>query len=118
MAIRSTILYISSGVHGSSRMAQLRTAQRPLTTAQQAPPLGVAGDAVKGGWAEPRRIATAVVGPWETDPTLVHYAQFDSGVVKGPGAVDFRLGSPIGDALKGHNVIAGFSSAQDRHQPL
>ncbi|WP_151197709.1 MULTISPECIES: hypothetical protein [Mycobacterium ulcerans group] len=90
-------------------VAQLDTGNYPTSPA---PPLGVAGDAVKGGWAEARRIATAVVGPWETDPTLVHYAQFDSGVVKGPGAVDFRLGSPIGDALKGHNVIAGFSSAR------
>ncbi len=75
-------------------------------------PLGVAGDALRGGWAEGRRLAGAVVGPWEVDPDLIGYAQIDSGVVKDADAVNELLGTPIGDALGGHNLLAGFSSSR------
>ncbi|OOK65421.1 hypothetical protein BZL29_7901 [Mycobacterium kansasii] len=56
-------------------------------------PLGVAGDAMNGGWAEGRRLASAVVGPWEVDADLVNYAQIDSGVVKDTDAVNAELGA-------------------------
>ncbi|EFG79725.1 hypothetical protein HMPREF0591_0346, partial [Mycobacterium parascrofulaceum ATCC BAA-614] len=75
-------------------------------------PLGIAGDAMNGGWAEGRRLASAVVGPWEVDADLVNYAQIDSGVVKDTDAVNAELGAPLGDALGGHNLIAGFSSSR------
>src|SRR5690349_8270146 len=46
------------------------------------PPLGVAGAPREGGWAEARRLATNVAGPWEVDPALTQYAQVDTGPVK------------------------------------
>lgn len=75
-------------------------------------PLGVAGDAMHGGWAEGRRLAGAVVGPWEADADLIDYAQIDSGVVKDTDAVNAELGAPMGEALRGHNLLAGFSSSR------
>ncbi|OJZ65774.1 hypothetical protein BRW65_27940 [Mycobacterium paraffinicum] len=75
-------------------------------------PLGDAGDALRGGWAEGRRLAGAVVGPWEVDRDLTDYAQIDSGVVKDTDAVNALLGIPLGDALRGHNLLAGFSSSR------
>lgn len=75
-------------------------------------PLGVAGDAMHGGWAEGRRLANAVVGPWEVDADLIDYAQLESGVVKDTDAVNSLLGAPMGEALNGHNLLAGFSSAR------
>lgn len=75
-------------------------------------PLGVAGDALRGGWAEGRRVAAAVVGPWEVDADLIDYAQLESGVVKDTDAVDALLGAPMGKALNGHHLLAGFSSAR------
>jgi hypothetical protein len=74
------------------------------------PPLGAAG--VHGGWAEARRLATNVVGPWEVDSGLIDYAQIDSGVVKDYDAVNALLGAPMGDGLAGHNFVAGFSSSR------
>lgn len=76
------------------------------------PPLGVAGDALRGGWAEGRRLAGALVGPWEVDPDLVDFAQLQSGVVKDADAVNSLLGAPLGEALNGHNLLAGFCSAR------
>ena len=76
------------------------------------PPLGVAGDPMNGGWAEGRRLASAVVGPWEVDADLIDYAQLQSGVVKDTDAVNSLLGAPMGEALGGHNLLAGFSSAR------
>lgn len=76
------------------------------------PPLGTAGDPLRGGWAEGRRLASAVVGPWEVDPDLIDYAQIDSGVVKDTDAVNALLGAPMGEALNGHNLLAGFSSSR------
>ncbi|OBB66541.1 hypothetical protein [Mycobacterium sp. 852014-50255_SCH5639931] len=76
------------------------------------PPLGVAGDALRGGWAEGRRLAGAVVGPWEVDADLIDYAQIDSGVVKDTDAVSALLGSPMGEGLNGHNLMAGFSGSR------
>lgn len=75
-------------------------------------PLGVAGDALRGGWAEGRRLASVVVGPWEVDADLIDYAQIESGVVKDVDAVNALLGAPLGEALNGHNLLAGFSSAR------
>ncbi|KEP42290.1 hypothetical protein [Mycobacterium kansasii] len=75
-------------------------------------PLGVAGDAINGGWAEGRRLASAVVGPWEVDTDLIDYTQIDSGVVKDTDAVNAELGAPLGEALGGHNLVAGFSSSR------
>lgn len=75
-------------------------------------PLGVAGDAMNGRWAEGRRLAGTVVGPWEVDPDLIEYAQIDSGVVKDTDAVNAKLGAPLGEALNGHNLLAGFSSSR------
>ncbi|MGD1256921.1 hypothetical protein ACKUT9_22085 [Mycobacterium seoulense] len=75
-------------------------------------PLGTAGDGLRGGWAEGRRLAGAVVGPWEADPDLIDYAQVDSGVVKDADAVNSLLGIPIGEGLGGHNLLAGFSSSR------
>lgn len=76
------------------------------------PPLGVAGDALRGGWAEGRRLAGAVVGPWEVDADLIDYAQIDSGVVKDTDAVNALLGSPMGEGLNGRNLVAGFSGSR------
>lgn len=76
------------------------------------PPLGTAGDTLRGGWAEGRRLAAAVVGPWEVDADLIDYAQIDSGVVKDTDSVNTLLGAPLGDALSGHNLLAGFSSSR------
>lgn len=76
------------------------------------PPIGVAGDALQGGWAEGRRLASAVVGPWEVDPDLIDFAQLESGVVKDTDAVNSLLGAPLGEALNGHHLLAGFSSAR------
>jgi hypothetical protein len=76
------------------------------------PPLGVAGEAREGGWAEARRMATNIVGPWEVDPSLSGYAQSDTGVIKGPDGVNALLGAPLGDGLAGHKLVAGFSSAR------
>ncbi|CDO91328.1 hypothetical protein AWC29_06535 [Mycobacterium triplex] len=75
-------------------------------------PLGLAGDALRGGWAEGRRLASVVVGPWEVDADLIDYAQIESGVVKDVDAVNALLGAPLGEALNGHNLLAGFSSAR------
>lgn len=75
-------------------------------------PLGTAGDELRGGWAEGRRLATAVVGPWEVNPDLIGFAQLESGVVKDIDAVDALLGAPLGQALNGHHLLAGFSSAR------
>jgi hypothetical protein len=79
------------------------------------PPLGVAGDAMHGGWAEARRLATNVLGPWEADSSLIDYAQIDSGVVKDYDAVDALLGAPMGSGLAAHNFVAGFSSSRHTH---
>ncbi|MDD4865699.1 MAG: hypothetical protein PHQ28_00780 [Mycobacterium sp.] len=76
------------------------------------PALGAAGDAQRGGWAEGRRLAANVVGPWEVDPNLVDYAQIDSGVVQGTDTLNTLLGAPLGDALSGHHLLAGFSSSR------
>lgn len=76
------------------------------------PPIGVASDALQGGWAEGRRLASAVVGPWEVDPDLIDFAQMESGVVKDTDAVNSLLGAPLGEALNGHHLLAGFSSAR------
>jgi hypothetical protein len=76
------------------------------------PPLGTAGDAMHGGWAEGRRLASVLVGPWEVDADLIDYAQLQSGVVKDTDAVNSLLGAPMGEALRGHNLLAGFSSAR------
>lgn len=76
------------------------------------PALGIAGNPVEGGLVESRRMATAVLGPWEADPSLFVYDQLATGVVKGPKTVNFFLGSPIGDGLAEHNFVAGFSSAR------
>lgn len=76
------------------------------------PAFGVAGDSQQGGWAEARRLASAVVGPWEVDADLIAYAQIDSGVIQGTDAVNARLGAPLGDALNGHHLVAGFSSSR------
>ncbi|OBH13652.1 hypothetical protein A9X03_00035, partial [Mycobacterium sp. E1715] len=53
-----------------------------------------------------------VVGPWEVDRDLTDYAQIDTGVVKDTDTVNALLGIPMGDALRGHNVLAGFSSSR------
>lgn len=76
------------------------------------PALGVAGDPVQGGWAEARRLATNVVGPWEVDPALTHFAQNATGVVKDSDGVNALLGAPMGDGLAGHKFVAGFSSSR------
>lgn len=76
------------------------------------PALGAAGDALRGGWAEGRRLSSAVVGPWEVNPDLIDFAQLESGVVKDVDAVNSLLGAPLGEALNGHNLLAGFSSAR------
>lgn len=76
------------------------------------PTLGAAGDPLRGGWAEGRRLAGAVVGPWEANPDLIDFAQMESGVVKDTDAVNALLGAPLGEALNGHHLLAGFSSAR------
>ncbi|ASX03575.1 hypothetical protein CKJ56_13500 [Mycobacterium intracellulare subsp. chimaera] len=76
------------------------------------PPLGLAADVLRGGWAEGRRLASVVVGPWEVDADLIDYAQIDSGVVKDTDAVNSLLGAPMGEALNGHNLVAGFASSR------
>lgn len=76
------------------------------------PPLGVAGAPREGGWAEARRLATNVVGPWEVDPALTQYAQVDTGPVKASEGVNALLGAPMGDGLAGHRFVAGFSSSR------
>lgn len=76
------------------------------------PALGAAGDALRGGWAEGRRLAGVVVGPWEADRDLIDYAQIDSGVVKDTDAVNAMLGAPLGETLNGHSLLAGFSSSR------
>lgn len=76
------------------------------------PALGPAGDALRGGWAEGRRLAGVVVGPWEADRDLIDYAQIDSGVVKDTDAVNAMLGAPLGETLNGHGLLAGFSSSR------
>ncbi|MCV7236319.1 hypothetical protein BST20_18050 [Mycobacterium branderi] len=76
------------------------------------PPLGAAGDAVRGGWAEARRLASALLGPWEADADLIDYSQFESGVVKNTDSVNALLGAPLGAALDGHHFVAGFSSSR------
>lgn len=74
------------------------------------PPLGVAGDATKGAWVEARRMADNVVGPWEVDPALSGFEQFDTGVKPDPAA---WLNAPIGDGVTGHNFVTGFSSGRN-----
>ncbi|KZS69766.1 hypothetical protein A4G29_01425 [Mycobacterium kansasii] len=87
----------------------LDTGDYPITPR---PPFGLAGDPIEGGLAESRRMATNVLGPWEAEPTLVTYEQLGTGLVKGPGTVNFFLGSPIGDGLEDHHFLAGFASAR------
>ncbi|MEE6177290.1 DUF7373 family lipoprotein [Mycobacterium sp. 050134] len=90
-------------------VAQLTTGNYPI---KPRPPLGVAGNPKQGGLAEGRRMAGFVIGPWQTDPVLVKYEQFNTGVVKGGESMDALLGAPIGDGLARHNFVAGFSSAR------
>lgn len=90
-------------------LAALDTGNYPVTAR---PPLGVAGDPTKGSWAESRRMATNVLGPWEADSNLDTYDQLSTGVIKGPKTVSFFLGAPIGDGLADHNFVAGFSSGR------
>ncbi|WP_186244498.1 DUF7373 family lipoprotein [Mycobacterium simulans] len=90
-------------------VASLDTGNYPTTPR---PPFGPAGDLRTGSWAEARRMATSVLGPWEADPSLDTYEQLNTGVVKGPSTVNFFLGSPLGDGLEGHNFVTGFSSAR------
>ncbi|BBX61691.1 hypothetical protein MSAS_08650 [Mycobacterium saskatchewanense] len=90
-------------------VAQLTTGNYPI---KPRAPLGVAGNPKRGGLAEGRRMAGFVVGPWQTDPALVKFEQFNTGVMKGGDSVNALLGAPIGDGLAGHNFVAGFSSAR------
>ncbi|MGE2818243.1 DUF7373 family lipoprotein [Mycobacterium heidelbergense] len=74
--------------------------------------LGNAGDAVKGGWVEARRMANNVVGPWEVDPALTEVHCCVSGVVKDPAALNTTLAAPLGDVVGKHNFLAGFASGK------
>jgi hypothetical protein len=76
------------------------------------PARGEAGDQLQGSFAEARRLASNVVGPWEVDPDLIDYVQLESGVVKNYDAVSALLGTPIGDGLATHNLVTGFSSSR------
>lgn len=75
-------------------------------------PLGNAGDDTTGAWAEARRMADNVVGPWEADPDLTEFVQFDTGVVKDSSTVDSVIHEPIGQGVDGHHFITGFTTAR------
>jgi hypothetical protein len=76
------------------------------------PPLGVAGDRAKGSWAEGRRMAPFVVGPWEADPSLINFEWSTTVVIKNVDAINAVLDKPIGEPVPEHNSVAGFASGR------
>jgi hypothetical protein len=77
---------------------------------QPAPPMGAAGSQGEGALIEARRLADAVVGPWEVEPSLLEPALLRAVVLKDPAGVGLIEPAPVANAVAAHDFIDGFGS--------
>jgi hypothetical protein len=77
-----------------------------------APPMGTAGDPVRGAVAESQRMADNVIGPWEVDPAVTGWFGFGATVLPTLDALAQIGPQEFEAAASQHNFVDGFASAR------